>query len=153
MSTHILVLGAGFGGLELATRLSESVPDEARITLIDRNDAFMFGYSKLDVMFGRREIGDVWHHYRTIDKPGLEFRQEEIVSINGTKRLVVTDAATYTPDILVVALGADYDLTATPGLVEDGCEFYSPEGAARARELLAAFPGGHAVVGVLGGMF
>ncbi|HMK99036.1 MAG TPA: FAD-dependent oxidoreductase, partial [Acidimicrobiales bacterium] len=126
MSTHILVLGAGFGGLELASRLSESVPDEARVTLIDRQEAFIFGYSKLDVMFGRRDINDVWHPYRTIDKPGLEFRREEIVSIDARDRRVVTEAASYNPDILVVALGADYNLAATPGLVEDGCEFYSP---------------------------
>ena len=44
MSRHVVVLGAGFGGLELATRLSEAVPDKARITLIDKNDSFMFGF-------------------------------------------------------------------------------------------------------------
>ncbi len=153
MSTDVLVLGAGFGGLELATRLSHAVPDKAHVTLIDRQEAFMFGFSKLDVMFGRRDMSEVWHPYRAIDRPGVEFRQETIVSIDGASRRVVTEAATYAPDVLVVALGADYDLAATPGLVEDGCEFYSPEGAARARDLLAAFPGGRVVVGVLGGMF
>jgi len=153
VSTHILVLGAGFGGLELASRLSESVPEEARVTLVDRQEAFMFGYSKLDVMFGRRDINEVWHPYRTIDKPGVEFRREEIVSIDAGNRHVVTEAASYNPDILVVALGADYDLAATPGLVEDGCEFYSPLGAVRARDLLAAFSGGGVVVAVLGGTF
>ena len=44
MSKHIVVLGAGFGGLELVTRLSESVPDQAHITLIDKNDSFMFRF-------------------------------------------------------------------------------------------------------------
>jgi sulfide:quinone oxidoreductase len=54
MMKHVLVLGAGFGGLELATRLSESFGDVARVTLLDRNDSFFFGFSKLDVMLGRR---------------------------------------------------------------------------------------------------
>ncbi len=54
MSTSVLVLGAGFGGLELSTRLSEELGDEVDVTLIDRADAFVFGFSKLDVMFGRR---------------------------------------------------------------------------------------------------
>ncbi len=49
----IVVLGAGFGGLELATVLSEELGEEAAVTLIDAGDSFVFGYAKLDVMFGR----------------------------------------------------------------------------------------------------
>ena len=50
---HVVILGAGFAGLELATRLSETLPGEVRTTLIDQNDSFSFGFSKLDVLFGR----------------------------------------------------------------------------------------------------
>jgi sulfide:quinone oxidoreductase len=153
VTQHVVVLGAGFGGLELATRLSESVPGKAQITLIDKNDAFMFGFSKLDIMFGRRPAADLWHSYRDIAKPGLEFRQETITSIDAAHRRVVTNAGTYDADILVVALGADYDIAATPGLAEDGYEFYSPAGAERARDVLATFGGGAVVIGVLGGFF
>ena len=51
---RVVVLGAGFGGLELTTRLSEEFGDELELVLIDQSDAFVFGFSKLDVMFGRR---------------------------------------------------------------------------------------------------
>ena len=44
--------------------------------------------------------------------------------------------------MLVVALGADYDLDATPGLVEHGNEFYSVAGAERLREVLPSFTSG-----------
>jgi sulfide:quinone oxidoreductase len=44
-----LILGAGFGGLELATMLSEALGDVVDATLIDHGDAFVFGYSKLDM--------------------------------------------------------------------------------------------------------
>ena len=128
MPKHIVVLGAGFGGLELVSGLSESVPDKVQITLIDKNESFMFGFSKLDVMFGRRPASEVWNPYRDIAKPGVEFRQETVTSIDPAHRRVVTDAATYDADILVVALGADYDVAATPGLAEDGYEFYSRRG-------------------------
>ena len=47
MSTSVLVLGAGFGGLELSTRLSEELGDQVDATLIDREDVFVFGFSKL----------------------------------------------------------------------------------------------------------
>jgi sulfide:quinone oxidoreductase len=50
---RVLVLGAGFGGLELTTRLSDELGDDADIVLIDKADGFVFGFSKLDVMFGR----------------------------------------------------------------------------------------------------
>src|SRR4029078_11803677 len=53
MTPRILVLGAGFGGLELATTVSEELGDEVEITLIDKADAFFFGYSKLDYLFRR----------------------------------------------------------------------------------------------------
>ena len=52
MKKHVLILGAGFGGLELATRLSETMSDAVRVTLLDRKDSWYFGYSKLDVMLG-----------------------------------------------------------------------------------------------------
>ena len=153
MPKHVVVLGAGFGGLELVTGLSEAIPDKVQITLIDKSDAFMFGFSKLDVMFGRRQANEVWNPYRAIDKPGVEFRQETVMSIDPEHRRVVTDAGTYDADVLVVALGADYDVAATPGLAEDGYEFYSFAGAERARDALAAFNGGGVIVGVLGPFF
>jgi NADH dehydrogenase FAD-containing subunit len=51
---HVVILGAGFAGLELATRLSETLVEEVHTTLIDQNDSFSFGFSKLDVLFGRK---------------------------------------------------------------------------------------------------
>lgn len=153
MPSEILVLGAGFAGLELATQLSESVADKVHVTLIDKGDAFTFGFSKLDVMFGRQSISEIWYPYRDIVKPSVELRQETILSIDAAERRVVTDVATYEADVLVVALGADYDAAATPGFVEGGIEFYSPDGAERARLALEAFGGGAVVLGVLGGVF
>lgn len=151
--TRILILGAGFGGLELASRLSAELADDVAITLIDRNDSFIFGFSKLDVMFGRRTMDEVRLRYSSIAKPSVEFRQEAIVSIDPERKRVVTNTGTYEADILVVALGADVSPGATPGLVEAGHEFYSPNGAAAARDVIADFQGGAVVIGVLGGFF
>jgi sulfide:quinone oxidoreductase len=55
--------------------------------------------------------------------------------------------------VLVVALGADYDLGATPGLPDGPDEFYSVAGAERMRDLLPKFVRGHAIVGVCGAPF
>ena len=64
MQRHVLILGAGFGGLELATRLSETSADAVRVTLIDRNDSFFFGFSKLEVMLGRQSAEEIKLPYR-----------------------------------------------------------------------------------------
>jgi sulfide:quinone oxidoreductase len=145
---RVLVLGAGFGGLELTTRLSDELGDEVDVTLIDKADSFVFGFSKLDVMFGRTVPDAVRHPYRDIVKPGVRFVQAEILSIDASARRVETDAGTFEADILVVALGADLDPSATPGLVEGGHEFYTVAGAFALRDVLAEFDGGRVVVGV-----
>ena len=149
----VLILGAGFAGLELATRLSEDLPGEVDVTIIDGNDAFVFGFSKLDLMFGRSDLASVRLPFANFKKPGVTFRQETITSIDAVSRQVTTNASTYQPDILVVALGADLDPGATPGLVEEGTEYYSVEGANRVRDVLPTFEGGDAIIGVMGPFF
>jgi sulfide:quinone oxidoreductase len=148
-----VILGAGFGGLELATELSEALGDEVDVALIDENDAFVFGYSKLDVMFGRTTLDAVRLPYRDIAKPGVRFLQETITSIDPQTRRVTTDAGVHEADVLIVALGADYDLDATPGLAEAGNEFYSVAGAERLAEVLPGFTRGRAIIGVCGTPF
>ena len=145
---RVLILGAGFGGLELATCLSEALGDQVAVTLIDKNDSFVFGFSKLDVMFGKQEPAAAHLPYRAIAKPGVAFRQETILSIDPERKRAVTDQGAYEGDVLVVTLGADLDPAATPGLVEGGHEFYSVAGAERLRDVLPAFPGGSVVVAV-----
>jgi sulfide:quinone oxidoreductase len=152
MAARILVLGAGFGGLELATTLSETLGEEAEVTLIDRSDAFVFGYSKLDVMFGRATLDAVSLPYAEFTKPGVRLLKETITSIDAEARRVITDAGTHEADQLVIALGADYDFDATPGLA-DATEFYSVAGAQRLASLIPEFEQGHAVVGVCGAPF
>jgi sulfide:quinone oxidoreductase len=151
--TRVVVLGAGFAGLELATMLSDALGGDVDVTLIDKSDAFVFGYSKLDVMFGRTTLDAVRLPYREIAKPGVRFLQETITAIDPEARRVTTDGGVHEADVLVVSLGADYDLVATPGLAEGGNEFYSVAGAERLAEVLPTFTQGRAIVGVCGAPF
>lgn len=148
MSLRVVVLGAGFGGLELSALLSEAIGDRLDLTLIDRNDSFIFGFSKLDVAFGHTTRDAVRLEYKHIDKPGVRFRQEDITAIDPEARCVATAGGTYQADVLVIALGADYDLAATPGLIEGGNEFYSVAGVERLREVIPTFTKGRAIIGV-----
>jgi sulfide:quinone oxidoreductase len=145
---RILVLGAGFGGLELSTRLSEAFGDELDLVLIDQGEGFIFGFSKLDVMFGRTLPTAVLHPYRDIVKPGVQFVQTTIRAIDPHGKRVETDAGVFEADVMVVALGADLDPSATPGLLEAGHEFYTVPGAFALRDVLSEFQGGRVIVGV-----
>ncbi len=145
---RVLVLGAGFGGLELSTRLSDELGEDVDVVLIDKSEGFIFGFSKLDVMFGRKMESDVIHSYRDLDKPGLRFIQTTIRSVDPVAKRVETDAGPFDADIVVIALGADLVPSATPGLIEGGHEFYTVSGAFGLREVLSNFPGGRVIVGV-----
>src|SRR5262249_29989396 len=91
MKKHVVIVGAGFAGLELAAQLSQSLAEAVHVTLLDRNDAFYFGFSKLDVMLGRRRSSDVLLRYRDIAKASVEFRQETVTAIDPGERRVTTD--------------------------------------------------------------
>ena len=145
---RILVLGAGFGGLELSTRLSEEFGAAVDVVLVDRSDGFVFGFSKLDVMFGRVSAPHVVHSFVDVVKPGVTFVRAEVTAIDPAARVVSTTAGELTGDVLVVALGADLHPELTPGLLEGGHEFYTVAGAFALAEVLQDFDGGRVVVGV-----
>ena len=105
------------------------------------------------MMFGRKTPDAVRVPYRSIVKPGVRFRQEAITGIDPEARRVTTTGGTYQADVLVIALGADYDFAATPGLIEGSNEFYSVAGATRIRDVIPAFVKGRAIVGVTSAPF
>ena len=59
MPPRVLVLGAGFGGLETAATLSAELGGDIDVTVIDQHDAFIVGFSKLDVQFGNATLAGV----------------------------------------------------------------------------------------------
>jgi sulfide:quinone oxidoreductase len=95
----------------------------------------------------------VRYSYNRIVKPGVKFRRETITAIDPLKKCVTTENETYDADVIVIALGADYDIAHTPGLSEGGNEFYSYEGVVHLREVLPAFEKGKVIVGVCSAPF
>ena len=112
----------------------------------------MFGFSKLDVMFGHAKAHATRMPYTNFAKPGVRLVQQTVVKIDPAAKRVTTDTETHAADHLVVASAADYNWEATPGLA-DVHEFYTVAGAERLRDELANFKRGHALVGVCGAPF
>ena len=152
MKKRIMILGAGFGGLELSTVLSEAFGDGVEVTLIDKNDSFYFGFSKLDVMFGPAKPNAVRLPYKKLVKPGVRLLQETISLVDPIAKRVTTNRGAHEADFLVVALGADYDFAATPGMA-DATEFYTLAGATQLGEMLPSFTRGRILIAVGGAPF
>ncbi|MGD2067139.1 MAG: FAD-dependent oxidoreductase [Gemmatimonadota bacterium] len=147
---RILVLGAGFGGLETVTGLAAALDDGYEITLVDRRDAFFIGFSKIDVLFGRATPRQVSYRYDDLRAEGVRFVHESITAIHTDRRVVRTTRSELEYDYLVVALGADLVPEAVPGFVESGGhEFYSMWGAEELAPVLADFRAGTLVLGIL----
>ena len=115
MKKRILVLGAGFGGLELCTMLSEAFADGIEVTLIDENNYFLFRFLKARCDVRADDIRRGASAYRKLLKPGVRFLPRRSPSIDPAARRVTTNRGTHEADFLVVALGADYDFAKTPG--------------------------------------
>ncbi len=148
LAVKILILGAGFGGLQTATRLKEELNDSVDITLIDKNNFFLIGFTKFDVMFGRRTSEDVKLYYKHLAIEGINFIQDTIEKIDPDKKIVKTSYAEFSYDYLIVALGADLAPEAIPGFVEGGHEFYSLEGAEKIIPAINKFESGTLLISI-----
>ncbi len=150
MGKEILILGAGFGGLEASVSLSEQLDETCQITLIDKNDHFIIGFKKFEVMFGKSTADQVKSYYTDLAHGRINFVQDVIEQIDPVSRKVKTRGTTFTYDYLIVALGADLAPEATPGFVEGGYEFYSLPGAARLYPILDNFSSGTILLSIFG---
>ena len=149
MKKKVLILGGGFGGLELATGLHETLSNDVDVTLIEKSDFFVLGFAKFEVLFGRKRPDEIKSYYRDL-AAAIDFRKEQIQSIDPENRRVVTSSGTYEADILIVALGADMNKNATPGLTEGGHDFYTLDGVERLGKVLGAFHRGTVLIAILG---
>ena len=134
--------------------LSEALGDDVDVTLIDKSDAFVFGFSKLDVMFGRTTPEAVRLPYRDIAKPGVRFLRETITAIDPEARRVTTDAGVHEADVLVGRarrrLRLRRDARARRRRQRVLLRGRAPSGCA---EIIPTFSEGHAIVGVCGAPF
>jgi len=103
--THILILGAGFGGLAAAHELRTNHPD-VDVTVVDRRDHFFMGFAKLWDLGRIRPLADGTRSLHALTDRGVRFVQSEVLAIDPGTRTVETDQGPLTADALLVALGA-----------------------------------------------
>jgi len=151
MSRHVVVLGAGPGGLAVAQGIRHWLPPTDLVTVVDRTDEQRLGVSLLLVMRGWRTPEAVTAHVAPALGEGIVFHQGEVTHIDLENRRVQTSQGELVYDALVVALGDEVSVDSVPGLaeaVEHGLagHYYTLPGALHLRERLASFAGGRVVL-------
>jgi len=102
---HIVVLGAGFGGLEFCKRFDDQ---NARITLVDRTNHHLFQPLLYQVATAGLSAPDIAQPIRSIlaDRPNITVLLDEVESFDLAGKKVVLRENTLSYDYLVLALGS-----------------------------------------------
>jgi NADH dehydrogenase len=143
---HIIIVGGGAGGLELATRLGDKLGrrGQAKISLVEKARTHIWKPLLHEIAAGSMDVGrhelayqaqGYWH--------GFQFRYGEMTGIDRKKRLVflaathdeegreITPVRSFKYDILVIAIGCVGNAFDTPGVKEHAIMLDTPEEAER----------------------
>ncbi|MBC7425242.1 MAG: NAD(P)/FAD-dependent oxidoreductase [Bacteroidia bacterium] len=103
---HIIVIGAGFGGLKFARKLNNT--KEYTITLIDRNNFHQFQPLFYQVATAGLDASNISFPLRNIFRASknVRIRVEEVTAISTIDKTITTPTDTLSYDYLVLATGA-----------------------------------------------
>jgi sulfide:quinone oxidoreductase len=141
-SKRVIVLGAGIAGTAAADTLRRLLPASHEVVLIEKAQEHVFSPSLLWLAVGRRSRHQITRPMIRMTRKGIRLVAGTIEKIDARSKVVVVDGQDMEGDALVVALGADYDLMAIPGLQAGGHNLYSLEGADSLRNSLSRFETG-----------
>jgi sulfide:quinone oxidoreductase len=156
MTEQIVVVGGGTGGTVLANKLASKLADdidagEVTLTLINETDTHVYKPVWLYVAFGQADPSEGRRPLDDLLDRRAQLRTGRVTDVDTDgKRLTLDDGSRVGYDHLTLATGARLVPDRIPGLVEGAHDFYSPDGAERLREALAAFSGGRIALSVVG---
>jgi len=142
----VLILGAGIGGITLATRLRRLLPRAHGITLVDQEATHVFAPSLLWLMTGDRTVGQITRPLGALDERGIEVIHGTVERIDPGAKAVWIDGRAFGAEHLVIALGATLAPERVPGLAEAGHNLYDLAGAQTLRDARLAVSEGRIVV-------
>jgi sulfide:quinone oxidoreductase len=143
-------LGGGFGGLAAANELRENLPQDARITIIDKKDWFMMDLVKLWILNGTREFEFSKRPLENITKKGIEFINEEVAKIDPNNKTVRTKYRQFHYDYLIIALGVELAPEQIPGLEDNGLVLYELEDVLKIRDTIRQMKSGKIAMAIMG---
>ncbi|MFB6276739.1 MAG: NAD(P)/FAD-dependent oxidoreductase, partial [Halothece sp.] len=146
---HIVIIGAGFGGLSVAYELKHLLKGRHEITLISDEPTFTFIPSLPWVAFNLRRLDQVQLPLKPLlDKKGIHWQHGKVTALDPEqKRVTVEEESTFDYDYLVVATGASLAYHLMPGLgpeqgyTQSVCNAHHAEMAREAWEKFLENPG------------
>jgi NADH dehydrogenase len=132
---HVVIVGAGFGGLETAQRLRNA---PVQITLIDRQNYHLFQPLLYQVAIAGLVPSQIAYTLRTIfrKQKNLTFQMGEVTSIDFESRYVRSNGSVIAYDYLVLAVGGQTNFFGLGAVEENGFQLKSIEDATATRNHL-----------------
>ena len=132
----MVIVGAGFGGLSCARKLTKV--SGVHVTLVDRNPYHLFAPLLYQVATGGLPDEDIAYSIRGAI-PGVDFRRGEVVRMDLTAKTLRLDDGTVMPwDDLVIATGSVGTTFGVPGVAEHALQMKSIRQAREIRDRLLA---------------
>src|SRR5688572_2591298 len=132
---HIVIIGAGFGGMETARRLANA---PVQITLIDQHNYHLFQPLLYQIAIAGLVPSQIAYPVRTIFRrqKNLTFLMGEVTAIDFELRYVKMDGSVIAYDYLVLAIGGQTNFFGMSAVEQNGFQLKSIEGAVGIRNHL-----------------
>ena len=147
---HVVIVGAGFGGLTAAKRLEREAVD---VTLVDRHNYHSFQPLLYQVATAGLNAADVGYAVRGLFRrqQRVLFRKAQVTGVDwDARQLVLRDEPPLAFDHLILAAGSSTNYFGVPGAAEFAFPLYGLEDAVRVRNhLLSLFEAAEAVPGLV----
>ena len=132
---HVVIIGAGFGGMEVARGLAKA---SVRITLIDRHNYHLFQPLLYQVAIAGLVPSQIAYPLRTIfrKQKNLTFQMGEVTAIDFDARYVKTNGSVIAYDYLVLAVGGQTNFFGNHSVEQYGFQLKNIESAINTRNHL-----------------
>jgi len=132
---HIVIIGAGFGGLMTAQKLARA---PVQITLIDRHNYHLFQPLLYQIAIAGLVPSQIAYPLRTIFRrqKNLTFQMGEVTAIDFDSRYVRTNGSVIAYDTLVLAVGGQTNFFGLDAVEENGFQLKNIESAISTRNHL-----------------
>jgi NADH dehydrogenase len=129
---HIVIIGAGFSGLETARGLANAA---VRITLIDKNNHHLFQPLLYQVAIAGLLPSQIAQPVRTLfrKQKNLTFQMGEVSAINFDEKYIKLNGSVIAYDYLVVAVGGRTNFFGFDTIEKDGFQLKDLETAVKTR--------------------
>lgn len=132
---HVVIVGAGFGGLELAKRLANA---PVQITLIDKNNYHLFQPLLYQVAIAGLGPSQIAYPLRTIFRrqENLNFQMGEVTQVDFEAKFVKSNGSVIAYDFLILAMGGQTNFFGMDSLEQNSHQMKDIESALKTRNHL-----------------